>query len=281
MPIDSTAVSFPIQSCHASPVEVVAHRGSNEDEPEHSLAAYLRALDEGADAVECDVRLSSDGVLVLVHDRRIDRTSSGRGKVSTLRLEDLAQHDYSGNGHRWHDFEDPRTDETRSRVLTLESLLAALMERSTTVRFAIETKHPTRYGAYVEEVLVETLERFGLARPPRDGSSRVRMMSFSQQAVRRMRHLAPGIPTVLLMDRVPLRLRDGSLPVGVPIAGPSIEVLRAHPSYASRVHERGGQVHVWTVDAPADVDLCIECKVDAIITNRPAMVIDRLRRSVG
>lgn len=256
----------------------MAHRGANEDEPEHSLAAYLRAIDEGADAVECDVRLSADGVLVLVHDSRIDRTSTGRGKVSTMRLADLAAHDYSGNSRRWHDFEDPRPDETRTRVLTLEHLLSALMERSETIGFAIETKHPTRYGAYVEEALVETLERFGLARPPRDGSSRVRMMSFSQQAVRRMRHLAPGIPTVLLMDRVPVRLRDGSLPLGVSIAGPSIEILRAHPHYAQRVHEHGGGVHVWTVDDPADVDLCIECGVDAIISNRPAMVLNRLRK---
>jgi glycerophosphoryl diester phosphodiesterase len=259
-------------------VEVVAHRGSNEDEPEHSLAAYLRAIDEGADAVECDVRLTADGVLVLVHDRRIDRTSTGRGKVSAMRLEDLAQHDYSGTARRWHDFEAPRPDELRSRVLTLEVLLGALMERSETIGFAIETKHPTRYGAYVEEILVDTLDRFGLARPPRDGSSRVRMMSFSQQAVHRMRQLAPGIPTVLLMERVPVRLRNGSLPVGVPIAGPSIDILRAHPGYPTRVHERGGLVHVWTVDDPADVDLCIECGVDAIISNRPSMVLAHLRR---
>jgi glycerophosphoryl diester phosphodiesterase len=267
-------------ACHAWAVaiEVVAHRGANEDEPEHSLAAYMRALDEGADAVECDVRLTADGALVLVHDRRIDRTSSGRGKVSAHRLADLSQHDYSGPTARWHDFEGPKLDESRTRVLTLDALLGALLERSDSVKFAIETKHPTRYGGYVEEVLVETLERFGLARPPRDGTSRVRMMSFSQSAVRRMRALAPGIPTVLLMDPVPMRLRDGSLPLGIPIAGPSIDVIRAHPRYPSRVHDHGGLVHVWTVDDVADVDLCVQAGVDAIITNRPAMVLARLRK---
>jgi glycerophosphoryl diester phosphodiesterase len=267
-------------ACHALPVpiEVVAHRGANEDEPEHSLAAYLRALDEGADAVECDVRLTADGVLVLVHDRRIDRTSSGRGTVSSQHLADLARHDYSGGAGKWLDFEEPRVDELRSRVLTLESLLSSLMERSETLRFAIETKHPTRYGAYVEATLVETLERFGLTRPRRDGTSRVRMMSFSQSAVRRMRGLAPDVPTVLLMDRVPLLFRNGSLPYGVPIAGPSIEIIRAHPRYVERVHTMGGYVHVWTVDDPADVDLCVELGVDAIISNRPAMVRARLAK---
>ena len=254
----------------------MAHRGANEEEPEHSLAAYLKALDEGADAVECDVRLTADGVLVLVHDRRIDRTSSGRGTVAAKPLAELARHDYSGGAGKWLDFEAPALDETRSRVLTLDAFLSALLERSDTVRFAIETKHPTRFGAYVEATLVETLERFGLVLPRRNGASRVRMMSFSQVAVRRMRGMAPTVPTVLLMDRVPMRFRDGSLPLGVSIAGPSIEIIRAHPGYVGRVHALGGQVHVWTVDDPADVDLCIDLGVDAIISNRPAMVRARL-----
>src|SRR3954466_5085869 len=79
--------------------QVVAHRGSSADEAEHTLAAYRRAIDDGADALECDVRLTRDGVLVCVHDRRVDRTSSGRGVVSTLELADLAELDF-GSWHR-------------------------------------------------------------------------------------------------------------------------------------------------------------------------------------
>ena len=69
--------------------EVVAHRGSSADVPEHTLAAYEQAVADGADALECDVRLTADGHLVCVHDRRIDRTSDGRGIVSTMTLSDL------------------------------------------------------------------------------------------------------------------------------------------------------------------------------------------------
>ena len=57
---------------------VVAHRGASAERPEHTLAAYELALQEGADGVECDVRLTKDGHLVCVHDRRVDRTSDGR-----------------------------------------------------------------------------------------------------------------------------------------------------------------------------------------------------------
>jgi glycerophosphoryl diester phosphodiesterase len=98
-------------------------------------------------------------------------------------------------------------------------------------------------------------------------------MSFSQVSLRRMRDLAPDLATVLLMERVPLRFRDGSLPPYVPIAGPSIEIVRAHPHYVERVHSRGHEVHVWTVDDEADITLCLELGVDAIITNRPRAVL--------
>ena len=54
-------------------------------------------------------------------------------------------------------------------------------------------------------------------------------------------------------------------------------MVRAHPKYVDRVHRKGGAVHVWTVDDPADVELCLRLGVDAIITNRPAEVIAQIR----
>jgi glycerophosphoryl diester phosphodiesterase len=258
------------------PIEVVAHRGANDVEPEHSLAAYLRAVDEGADAIECDVRLTADGTLVCVHDRRIDRTSTGRGSVSGMTLEELAAFDYSRTDESWIDFEDPAPDESRTAVLTLQTLIATILEASSTMRFAIETKHPVRYGRYVEDSVAEMLRHFGLIRSNGD-EPRARVMSFSRVAVHRIAELIPGTPTVFLMDDVPRRYRDGSLPHGVGIAGPSIDILRAHPGYVRRVHEQGHRVHVWTVDEQEDVDYCAELGVDAVITNRPA----RVRRWLG
>src|SRR5688500_13934855 len=73
---------------------VFAHRGSSAALPEHTLAAYLRALEEGADGLECDVRLSRDGHLVCVHDRRLDRTSNGRGRASAYTLAELEALDF-------------------------------------------------------------------------------------------------------------------------------------------------------------------------------------------
>ncbi len=76
------------------PIQVIAHRGASEDAPEHTLAAYRKAIEDGADALECDVRLTADGHLVCVHDRRVNRTSNGRGAVSALELAELAALDF-------------------------------------------------------------------------------------------------------------------------------------------------------------------------------------------
>jgi glycerophosphoryl diester phosphodiesterase len=77
------------------------------------------------------------------------------------------------------------------------------------------------------------------------------------------------VPRVFLMDRVPIRMRTGQLPFGAGIAGPDFEIIRAHPSFVQRVHELGGLVHTWTVDAAEDVLLARALGVDAIITNVP------------
>ena len=101
-------------------------------------------------------------------------------------------------------------------------------------------------------------------------------MSFSPVAVRRVRLLAPALPTVQLYERMPVLRRDGSLPQAADIAGPYVEILRAHPGYVRRVHARGHQVYVWTVDEPADIELVLGLGVDAVITNRPTDVLARL-----
>jgi glycerophosphoryl diester phosphodiesterase len=264
---------------YGRPVQVVAHRGASEDVPEHTLAAYRKAIEDGADALECDIRLTADGELVCVHDWRVNRTSNGRGAVSSLELADLAALDFGSWKGQHTDPEAPeRYDlDERSRVLTLRRLLELVADTDRRVELAIETKHPTRWAGQVEERLIDLLHRFGLDRPPPPGeSSQVRVMSFSSRSLRRVRLAAPALPTVYLMQYVSPRHRDGRLPAGVRIAGPSMRIVRANPGYVARLHRAGNAVHVWTVDEPADVELCARLGVDAIITNRPGQVRDQL-----
>lgn len=258
------------------PIQVVAHRGASEEAPEHTLAAYKKAIEDGADALECDVRLTADGHLVCVHDRRVNRTSNGRGAVSALELADLAALDFGS----WKNLDeapdlDPGAD---TSVLTLERLLELVADAGRRVELAIETKHPTRWAGQVEERLLVLLKRFGLDAPENAAESPVRIMSFSARSLHRVRAAAPTLPTVYLMQFVSPRLRDGRLPMGVGSAGPSIRIVRNQPGYVERLKRAGHRVHVWTVDEPGDVDLCVDLGVDAIITNRPRAVLEQLGR---
>ncbi|MFG2182881.1 glycerophosphodiester phosphodiesterase [Streptomyces abikoensis] len=273
-------------------LDVVAHRGASEDAPEHTLAAYRKAIEDGADALECDVRLTADGHLVCVHDRRVNRTSNGRGAVSTLELADLAALDFgswkaaAGEPEAPDRDTDPdparvsglAADRESTSVLTLERLLELVADSGRRVELAIETKHPTRWAGQVEERLLALLDRFGLARPSPDEPSPVRVMSFSARSLHRVRAAAPALPTVYLMQFVNPRYRDGRLPRGVGIAGPSIRIVRNNPDYVTRLRRAGNAVHVWTVNEPEDVELCVRLGVDAIITNRPKAVLTQLGR---
>ena len=90
--------SRPVLQPNPNPL-VIAHRGASSDAAEHTLPAYLAAIDTGADGLECDVRLTRDGHLVCVHDRTVNRTSNGTGIVSELDLSGLQALDFGS----WHD----------------------------------------------------------------------------------------------------------------------------------------------------------------------------------
>jgi len=249
--------------------QVVAHRGASFRVAEHTLTAYRRAIELGAEALECDVRLTADGHLVCVHDGRIDRTSDGTGRVSNKTLTQLQEHDF---GSWWEGDADVPVAAGGNEILTLDQLIELALSAPRSIHLAIETKHPTRYGGYTEKVLVQTLQRYGLI--PADGEeSRVRVMSFSSMAMRRIRELSPTLPTVYLMDRLPLLLRSGSLPFGAAIAGPAIELLRRDADATARFLDVGHPVHVWTVDTHEDLQLCMDQSVAAVITNRPGEVV--------
>ena len=255
---------------------VLAHRGASDEYAEHTLAAYLAALEAGADGLECDVRLTADGHLVCVHDRNLRRTASTRGLVSTMDLADLDQLDFSSWKHPWAELDDERPDqvEEHGRVLTLRKLFEVVADLDRRVEIAVETKHPTRFGGLVEKRLVEMLRDFGWDQ----AGSPVRVMSFSFTALQRVERMAPDVRIVQLVDRPqywPMLRRV----IGDDwIVGPGIELLREHPRLGTRISRAGHDMHVWTVNTVSDLRLCQELGVKAVITDRPAYVLETLGR---
>lgn len=254
--------------------QVVAHRGASHDNAEHTLGAYVAALDAGAEGLECDVRLTADGHLVCVHDRDLRRTASHRGTVSTMELADLAELDFASWKNPWADLDDeaPQRDQEHDRVLTLRKLLEVVADYDRRIEVAIETKHPTRYGGLVEKRVVELLRDF---RWDQVGTP-ARVMSFSYTALQRVERMAPDVPLVMLLDKAsywPMLRRV----IGRDwIVGPGIEELTEHPRLGPRITRAGHAMHVWTVNTPAQLELCVELGVRAVISDRPAYLLELL-----
>ena len=116
---------------------------------------------EGADGVECDVRLTRDGHLVCVHDRKVDRTSTGTGLVSDMTLAQLREFDYGA----WHPSRQAGCGTADTGLLTLDDLISLVLDWNRPVKLFIETKHPVRYGALVESKVLAILHRYGIASP--------------------------------------------------------------------------------------------------------------------
>lgn len=263
---------------------VIAHRGASLEFPEHTRIAYRRALELGADGLECDVRLSADLIPVLQHDSRLDATTSGTGPLgarTAAELDLVEVHARRGRrvGRPGRAQLDDRIGSAAAAAPVVETGLLRLAEflalaagAGRDVEVALETKHPSRAGRQLEAAVLTALAGQPAVRRG------ARLMSFSLGALRRARELDPTIPTVLLLSDAAVGRLSAVLPAGVDIAGPSVRHVRRDPGLVTRLHDAGREVHVWTVDRDADIDLLAGLGVDVLISNRPGHVLDRLGR---
>jgi glycerophosphoryl diester phosphodiesterase len=260
---------------------VVGHRGAASDFAEHTPAAIQRALDQGADAIECDVRLTADGEVVLFHDATTARTANASQRVSKSTLAQLRALDF-GTWHdgTTHDLDDSISYAQRTSLMTLFELLELLDAQPRPVGLLVETKHPSRNGKTLEPYVARVFQHFGWNVPRDREAPPVAVMSFSQRALQRMHTCDTHVKTVWL-TRPPLVVgRSGALPANADAVGPSIALLHRNPEWVTQLLAAGHEVYVWTVDTDRDLALATELGVTAVITNRPGWAKERLSGSV-
>lgn len=280
---------------------VFAHRGASAAFAEHTRAAYLQALADGADGVECDVHLTRDQHVVLLHDANLDRTSDGTGPVAERTLRELRHLDFSS----WKGVRIPEAYGARSaQFLTLPELLDILRGAGRPVRLAIELKHPSPYQLKLEDRVLELLRREGWdpAGSTVDNVA-VTFMSFSPDSVRHLLRSVPAQYVCQLVDDINIHEIRGGLGLGpitggaianlmkatqlegerildgrvAGLAGPGIDYVRGHPATIKRWLASGRRFRVWTVDSPEDVALCQELGIHELTTNMPARVLGQLQ----
>lgn len=281
--------------------KVYAHRGASAAFAEHTRAAYLKAIADGADGVECDVHLTRDQHVVLLHDANLDRTSTGTGPVSEKTLEELRALDFSSwKGARIPDAYGGIADQ----FLTLPELLDILRGAGREIGLAIELKHPSPYQLNLEDRVIELLLSEGWT----PGESRleniqVSFMSFDSDSIQHLLTKVPPQHVCQLVDNFSVQELRQELGLGpitagavanvmkatqldaervldlgeVGIAGPGIDYVREHASNVQRWLESGRVFRVWTVDSENDVALCQGLGIHEITTNKPAQVLAQLQ----
>jgi glycerophosphoryl diester phosphodiesterase len=275
---------------------VYAHRGASAAFAEHTRAAYLQAIADGADGVECDVHLTRDQHAVLLHDANLDRTSDGTGPVADRTLAELRLLDFCS----WKGARIPEEYGALSeQFLTLPELLDILRLAGREIGLAIELKHPSPYQLKLEDRVLAVLEAEGWDRTTSMlDNIRVSFMSFSPDSVKHLLQSVPASAICQLVDDVHVEeIREelglGALTGGalanvlkaaqtegerilddgeVGLAGPGISYVRGHARTVRRWLDSGRRFRVWTVDSADDVDLCRELGIQEITTNRPAEV---------
>lgn len=235
--------------------EIWGHRGAPAYAPENTLPSFELALEHGVDGVEFDVQRSADGVLVVVHDESISRTSNGVGRVPDLTFEELRRCDFSNGfvGFR------------NTRIPTLHEALDLLGPAG--VGINIELKNGIEPYPGMEIEVLDLVQELDLL-------DRVVISSFNHVNLANLRGKVPPANLGLLYTAQVFDPWRYAQYFGAGAIHPYHKVLD-QPEFMWLCHEAGIKVNTWTVDEDADVARLTELGVDAIITNFP----DRARRA--
>jgi glycerophosphoryl diester phosphodiesterase len=234
---------------------ILAHRGASAQAPENTLAAFELAVEQGADGIELDVKLTSDGQVVVIHDATVDRTTGAHGRVKDMPLNELRT---LGTGSFFSGkFES-------EKIPTLEEVFESLGKR-TFINVEL-TNYNTPRDHLVESVCM-LVKKFGLHK-------RVLFSSFFARNLARAYSYLPEVPTGLLAMGGIL----GAWPRSFGFAFGNYEALHPNIKDATheqikRVHRLKKRIHVWTVNAEADMRRMFDWGVDAIFTDDPQLAV--------
>ena len=258
----------------AKDILVHGHRGARARRPENTIPAFEYAIRAGVDALEMDVAVTKDDVLVISHDPHINAqicTGPHPGvAIHELTLAELRDYD-CGTLRNPHFPEQQPAPGTR--IPTLDEVLALASQGD--FLFNIETKsfpqHPelTPPPEEFARMLLASIRRHHLEK-------RVIVQSFDFRTLVAMKRLAPEILLSALWEGGPRSFTDLAKDAGgTPIVSPIFKIVT--PERVAEAHAAGLQVVPWTVDTPADWQRMIDAQVDAIITDDPAALLAYLR----
>ena len=238
---------------------VFGHRGASAYAPMNTLPAFEMAAEQGADGIELDVWLSKDGEAVICHDATVDGTTDGTGFIWDKTLAELKQLHAGGKFAESY---------PTVQIPTLGEVFD-LVGGKLFVNVEIKADRAMKTG--VEQVVADLMARHNM-------QERVIVSSFSAEVLKQFRAVAPSIPIGFLhYAPEPASEREQALMENI-----AHEALHPHHSeinaaYMARAKARGYRVNIWTLDDPVKAKEMAALGVDAIITNKPDVILEALR----
>jgi glycerophosphoryl diester phosphodiesterase len=225
----------------------VAHRGYSTVAPENTLPAFAAAIRAGATVVEFDVRTTRDGVPVVIHDRTVNRTTNGGGRVWDLTYDEVAALDagsWFGAGF------------TGLRVPSLAETLDLLAPAS--VELLLEIKPPATLDE-VKSIVAQLAER--------DLLDRTVLQSFDADVVRKVRDVVPEARRGLLLFRFDAETVELSRELGVTCCNPPVDDVLNRPDTMAALAAAGIGVMPWTPNDMAQWRPLVDAGVSGLITD--------------
>ena len=234
---------------------IFAHRGASVGAPENTLAAFELALTQGADGIELDVKLSSDGHVVVIHDALVDRTTGAHGRVRDLSLVELRS--FSAGSFFSEKF-------SAEKIPLLEEVFETVGKKTF---INVELTNYTTPRDHLVESACMLVKRFNL-------QDRVLFSSFFASNLSKAHRYLPEVPCGLLA----FAGRLGAWPRSFGFAFGKYAALHSNlkdvtPQQVQRVHRLKGRVHVWTVNLAADMRRLFDWGVDGIFTDDPQLAV--------
>ncbi|HEX8493617.1 MAG TPA: glycerophosphodiester phosphodiesterase family protein [Pyrinomonadaceae bacterium] len=252
---------------------IIGHRGASAIAPENTLCAFERALVDGADGIEFDVRLASDRVPVVIHDASLRRTGLRKGLIASLSSSELKEVDVG----TWFNLRHPAAADSayaNERIATLAEVFELMKERQAILYVEMKCSR-FESGALAAEV-ARLVSAHSLI-------DRVVVESFNLKSIAELKRLAPELRTAALFEPKLSRPLPSARKLVEQALNYGADEIALHRTLATRrvvaaAREHGLNVVVWTVDNPAWVKRARDFGIQAIITNRPAQMRARLNQ---
>lgn len=239
---------------HGAPPLLMAHRGSSNELPENTLAAFQRALEQSSDVLECDIRFTRDNEIILMHDATLDRTTNGKGVVAEMTLSEIKK------------FRVVRSFEYKEilgegEIPTLAEFLQFSAASNTPV--ALELKGDRFIQLADGERLIQALARA-------NALERTALLSFNGARIRACKQIAPQLPIGIITVKNPFPLYDTEL------MGPIYPLLYLNPFYFVWARRRKKIACPLDPEPEPRLGYYRRIGVPVLLTNHPAVTKRKL-----